>query len=410
MVDRVVRVPRRSCLARGADGAADDRAATSQHRERGAIAAQRELLDRRRAGSGVTHGHRPQRRLVAQHHGRPTIELQFHLYWNAWRNTDSTWMRERLRAGRGPGGRYETAAAAGRATGATSTSRPSACSPAAAPARRPDGQRRLHRARRRQPGRPDRVVGAAAAAVAPGESVTVELAWTARVPRTFARTGAIGNYFFIAQWFPKLGVLEDTGWNTPPVPRRHRVLRRLRRVRRADHRAARLGRRRDRPRARRDGHAKRHDDASLRAGRRPRLRVDDQPGLRREDGDLRAPDPAAHRVAAAAAARARRSGRAALRRDASGAKYYGEWFGPYPYGHLTDRRSGLAKQRRRHGVPDAVHRGHTAGSHRRSRRSRRRDRSRGRPPVLVRPGGQQRVRARVAGRRAQPVLDLARAA
>ena len=51
-------------------------------------------------------------------------------------------------------------------------------------------------------------------AVAPGESVTVELAWTAHVPRTFARTGAVGNYFFIAQWFPKLGVLEDTGWNT----------------------------------------------------------------------------------------------------------------------------------------------------------------------------------------------------
>ena len=42
----------------------------------------------------------------------------------------------------------------------------------------------------------------------------MELAWTARVPRTFARTGAVGNYFFIAQWFPKLGVLEDTGWNT----------------------------------------------------------------------------------------------------------------------------------------------------------------------------------------------------
>ena len=32
-------------------------------------------------------------------------------------------------------------------------------------------------------------------------------------PRTFARTGAIDDYFFIAQWFPKIGVLEDTGWN-----------------------------------------------------------------------------------------------------------------------------------------------------------------------------------------------------
>ena len=29
----------------------------------------------------------------------PTDELQFHLYWNAWRNIDSTWLRERQLAG-----------------------------------------------------------------------------------------------------------------------------------------------------------------------------------------------------------------------------------------------------------------------------------------------------------------------
>ena len=52
-----------------------------------------------------------------------------------------------------------------------------------------------------------------AAPVAPGETVNVQIAWSSRVPRTFARTGAIGNYYFLAQWFPKIGVLEDTGWN-----------------------------------------------------------------------------------------------------------------------------------------------------------------------------------------------------
>ena len=31
-----------------------------------------------------------------------TPELQFHLYYNAWKNTNSTWMRERLH-GRGTG-------------------------------------------------------------------------------------------------------------------------------------------------------------------------------------------------------------------------------------------------------------------------------------------------------------------
>src|SRR5688572_8573362 len=29
----------------------------------------------------------------------PTSELQFHLYWNAWRNDQSTWLRERQLAG-----------------------------------------------------------------------------------------------------------------------------------------------------------------------------------------------------------------------------------------------------------------------------------------------------------------------
>ena len=49
--------------------------------------------------------------------------------------------------------------------------------------------------------------------VAPGETVNVQIAWSSRVPRTFARTGAIGNYYFLGQWFPKIGVLQDTGWN-----------------------------------------------------------------------------------------------------------------------------------------------------------------------------------------------------
>ena len=48
--------------------------------------------------------------------------------------------------------------------------------------------------------------------LAPGQTITLDIAFTAKIPRPFARTGAIGNYFFIAQWFPKIGVLSDTGW------------------------------------------------------------------------------------------------------------------------------------------------------------------------------------------------------
>jgi hypothetical protein len=50
--------------------------------------------------------------------------------------------------------------------------------------------------------------------VDPGETVRVKLTWTSKVPRTFARTGVRGDYFFLAQWFPKVGVFEDDGtWN-----------------------------------------------------------------------------------------------------------------------------------------------------------------------------------------------------
>jgi Peptidase family M1 domain len=49
--------------------------------------------------------------------------------------------------------------------------------------------------------------------VAQGQTINVQIAWSSRVPRTFARTGAIGNYFFLAHWFPKIGVLQDSGWN-----------------------------------------------------------------------------------------------------------------------------------------------------------------------------------------------------
>jgi len=50
--------------------------------------------------------------------------------------------------------------------------------------------------------------------VAPGETIDIEMQWESKVPRTFARTGVRGDYYFVAQWFPKIGVLEPDGrWN-----------------------------------------------------------------------------------------------------------------------------------------------------------------------------------------------------
>ena len=130
-----------------------------------------------------------------------TGELRFHLYWNAWRDKRSSWMRERALAGssrfredppEADRGWMEVSAITVNGAGLPFTF--------IAP---DDGNV------------DDRTVIRVAlpAPVAPGGVADVRVTWRAHVPRTFARTGAIGNFFFVAQWFPKLGVLEDEGWN-----------------------------------------------------------------------------------------------------------------------------------------------------------------------------------------------------
>jgi hypothetical protein len=52
------------------------------------------------------------------------------------------------------------------------------------------------------------------APVQPGESVRMRLEFKSKIPRTVARSGYYKNSFFIAQWFPKPGVYEaGRGWN-----------------------------------------------------------------------------------------------------------------------------------------------------------------------------------------------------
>lgn len=49
--------------------------------------------------------------------------------------------------------------------------------------------------------------------VAPGETISVSMDFRSHLPRVSARTGYKGDFFLVAQWFPKIGVLEDRGWN-----------------------------------------------------------------------------------------------------------------------------------------------------------------------------------------------------
>jgi aminopeptidase N len=50
------------------------------------------------------------------------------------------------------------------------------------------------------------------APVPPGATLRLRIAWTGKFPFNFDRTGSLGDYFFASQWFPKLGVFEGDGW------------------------------------------------------------------------------------------------------------------------------------------------------------------------------------------------------
>jgi hypothetical protein len=131
----------------------------------------------------------------------PATDLQFHLYWNAWKNTRSTFMRERALGGDSDHGRRPDEWAR---IDVTSITIGGAERTASKRFIAPDDE---------NPSDETVMSVPLAQPVEAGASVTIEVAWTAHVPRTFARTGAIGNFFFIAQWFPKIGVLQEGGWN-----------------------------------------------------------------------------------------------------------------------------------------------------------------------------------------------------
>ena len=55
-----------------------------------------------------------------------------------------------------------------------------------------------------------------AAPLEPGESVSLEIGFLVKFPsRILSRSGYIGQHLRAAQWYPKIAVLEDEGWNAP---------------------------------------------------------------------------------------------------------------------------------------------------------------------------------------------------
>ena len=203
-------------------------APTAARRSRAALAAQRQLRHQRPPRSGAAGRSRATScSRGATSPTTPTRTLRFHLYYNAWRNTGSTWMRERRLAGDTGAGR------SGRSRlGLDRHHQPARdCAPTA---RRPTSRRACASSRRTTA---TRTIGRwrrcrSAAPVQPGQTVNVQIAWSSRVPRTFARTGVDRRLLLPRAVVPEDRRARGRRLELPPVPRRHRVLLRLRRLRR----------------------------------------------------------------------------------------------------------------------------------------------------------------------------------
>ncbi len=135
------------------------------------------------------------------HTADPVPDLQFHLYWNAFKNNYSTAAREAANVGRRFTERENKEEMFGyqqvnlfKVNGQDLTKAMQYYAP-------DDGNANDQTVLRVMLPKP----------IGPGQSVTIELDWTGKVPTFYGRTGHLDNYYLVAQWFPKPGVFEGKG-------------------------------------------------------------------------------------------------------------------------------------------------------------------------------------------------------
>ncbi len=141
----------------------------------------------------------------------PVNELQFHLYYNAFKNSESTFMKE------------------GSLGGGLSSQDSNDCNWGWIEIQSlmdSAGVELISGAKYLQPeddNTSDQTVLSVplSTPVQPGESASFQVKWHSQIPKTMPRTGYNKDYYFMAQWFPKLGVYEpiglrgatEDGWN-----------------------------------------------------------------------------------------------------------------------------------------------------------------------------------------------------
>ncbi|MCY1008254.1 M1 family metallopeptidase [Nannocystis pusilla] len=149
-------------------------------------------------------------RITWRNHTRaPVDSLVLHLYMNGFRAEDTAWMAEargahrgaRQDKGEGKWGYIDVRAARLLAHGpAVDFKAPEQRDAAATPLALVEGA--------------DPSLGTLALPrpVGPDEAVTVELDFFTQLPRVFARTGYDGDFHMVGQWYPKLAVRHEGGW------------------------------------------------------------------------------------------------------------------------------------------------------------------------------------------------------
>ena len=131
----------------------------------------------------------------------PVSELHFHLYLNAFKNNRSTFMKESGGSHRGfavdkDRWGYIDVSRIGIKDGADLTPTMAYIQP---DDKNPEDQT-VMKVLLPEP-------------LPPGEVITLEIGFLSKLPQVFARSGYKGNFFMVAQWFPKIGVWENGAWN-----------------------------------------------------------------------------------------------------------------------------------------------------------------------------------------------------
>jgi len=146
-------------------------------------------------------------KLTWWNHTDETIsDLYFHLYLNAFKNIDSTFMRERLLSRRSELLKEWTETPEERKWGWVEIDRIQIAggedlSATKSYVQPDDGNSMDQTVMRIVLPRP----------VPPRGTIELEVDFTSKLPRALARTGYKDDYFFVAQWFPKIGVYEGPG-------------------------------------------------------------------------------------------------------------------------------------------------------------------------------------------------------